>query len=78
MQGEGTLKLVHMKYYLAHEIMHSLGLAHQSNNPRSIMYPSPTDASVSLFNRAIDESDSRVLEDYERMGLVNLFANKVW
>ena len=78
MHAEGKLKLVHMKYYLAHEIMHSLGLSHQASIPKSIMFPSPSDGSVYWFNKALDKSDSRVLNEYEKTELVKLFAIKVW
>ena len=70
-------KLVHMKYHLAHEIMHSLGVEHTLNYPLSMMSVTPTVESVYKFNLAFDNFNSDNLHSFEIEALKKLFANKV-
>jgi len=58
-------ELVHMKYYLAHEIIHSLGLPHYQS-PSSIMYVKPTVKSNYIFKSVFTEFNSDNLFSYDQ------------
>ena len=47
-----SLDLVHIKFYLIHEFMHSLGLSHNSD-PDSIMYYKATTENTRIFKNAV-------------------------
>ena len=64
---------MHMKYFLTHEIMHALGLGHQSGDPRSIMFMTPTAENVYIFGSVFKEFDGDKLFMVDKFNLVDLF-----
>ena len=62
-----------MKYFLTHEIMHALGLEHNSGDGRSIMYTTPTAMNVYIFGNVFKKSDGDKLFMVDKLNLVDLF-----
>ena len=64
--------LVHMKYFLAHEIMHSLGLPHFTAS-QSVMSEKPTSENDHKFKNVFRQFDSDELSEFDRYELTKLF-----
>ena len=70
---QGETWMVHMKYFLAHEIMHSLGLPHSTGSRESIMSEKPTSENDHKFKNVFRQFDSDELFEVDRYDLVKLF-----
>lgn len=66
------LDLVHMKFYLLHEFIHSLGLPHNSD-PKSVMYYKPTPDSLYIFKKVMKNKNVEEFIDTDRLNLAILF-----